>query len=167
MIKTVSQFIDGLSKFIALFSGLAILGIAIMQFLEIVLRNLVGISLPFVWEYASYMHMGAIFLAAAYTLRVGGHIRVTLFQKFNPYLFECISSLVALLISAYLSFALVRFAAGFAMSGRTSGTVNDVPLIIPGAIVAAGSCLLTLQLVLRLIFSLTNRSVEITESTVR
>lgn len=161
MFKTVSNWVDGLSKFVAMISGVAILGIAIMQFLEIVLRNSIGVSLPFVWEYASYIHMGAIFLAASYTLHVGGHIRVTLFQKFNSHIFECISTLVSLIISAYLSYALVKFAEGFAMSGRTSGTVNDVPLIVPGAFVAAGSCLLTLQLALRLVFSLTKRPVEI------
>jgi TRAP-type C4-dicarboxylate transport system permease small subunit len=162
----ITVFVDRFSLLLAYLAGASILCIALMQLLEIMLRNVFNISLPFVWEYASYLHMGAVFLAAGYTLRVGGHIRVTLLQKIHPRAFECMATTVALCISAFLSVALVKFAYNYGLSGRTSGTVNDVPLVYPAAFVAFGALMLTLQLFLRLVASIIGQPVELTDSTV-
>jgi TRAP-type C4-dicarboxylate transport system permease small subunit len=163
MLNMLGGFIDRISRFVAFISGVALVLVALMQVLEILLRNAFGISLPFVWEFASYIHISAVFLAAAYTLRVGGHIRVTLLEKVNSYLYECLSSAVGVVISGYLSYAMVQFAINYGITGRTSGTVNDVPLVYPATMVAFGACLLTLQLILRLIRALGRQPLEITE----
>ncbi|MDS1138384.1 TRAP transporter small permease [Nitratireductor indicus] len=154
MWQAVNSLVDRFSRMLAYLSGGAILLIAIMQMAEIVLRNGAGISLPFVWEYASYLHVSAIFLGAAFTLRTDGHIRVTLIRGLNPRLFEILATVVGLAISAYLTKALFGLAWGYGITGRTSGTINNVPLVIPAIFVSAGAAMLTLQLALRLVQAL-------------
>ena len=151
MWQAVNSLVDRFSRMLAYLSGGAILLIAIMQMAEIVLRNAAGISLPFVWEYASYLHVSAIFLGAAFTLRTDGHIRVTLIRGLNPRLFEILATAIGLAISAYLTKALFGMAWGYGATGRTSGTINNVPLVIPAIFVSAGAAMLTVQLALRLV----------------
>jgi len=71
-----------------------------------------------------------------------------------------LSTATGLVISAYLSLALVRFAVNYGVTGRTSGTVNDVALVYPAGVVAFGACMLTLQLLLRLVQALVRLPVE-------
>ncbi|TKT76244.1 TRAP transporter small permease subunit [Aquamicrobium sp. LC103] len=151
MWQSIYRMADAVSRVLAYISGAAILSIALMQIAEIVLRNAVGVSLHFVWEYAAYFHMGAVFLGAAFTLRTGGHIQVTILKGLNPRLFGFMSTLVGLAISAFLSYSLVMLAYGYGISGRTSGTTNNVPLLYPAMFVAFGAVMLTLQLFLRLV----------------
>lgn len=151
MWQSIYRSIDLISKVCVYISGAALMAIALMQIGEIILRNFFGISLPFVWEYAAYFHAGAVFLAAAFTLRTGGQIQVTILREVSPVLFRFLSTLVGLLISAFLTYALVKMAMGYAATGRSSGTINDLPLVYPAAFIAFGAAMLTLQLVLRFI----------------
>lgn len=161
MWRAISNAVDGVSRILAYLSGAAILAIAVMQVAEIVLRNAAGISLRFVWEYASYLHIAAIFLGAAFTLRTGGHIRVTLARSLNPRAFEVIATLVGLAISSFLTMSLLQMAWSYAATGRTSGTINDVPLVYPASFVAFGAAMLTLQLILRLVHVCIGREPEL------
>lgn len=159
--KRLLLCVDGVDWVCAHVAGFAILLIAAIQIVEILLRNILNVSLPFVWEYAAYFHIGAIFLAAAFALRTGGHIRVSLFARIMPRSLEVVATVLGLAISAFLSYALVMFAVGFGMSGRTSSTVNEVPLVWPAAVMAFGSVLFTLQLVLRVLRLATSQATEI------
>lgn len=151
MWQTIYRSIDTISRILANIAGALIMLIALMQIAEIVLRNTAGISLPFVWEYAAYLHMTAIFFGLAFTLRTGGHIQVTLLKTVAPRLFIWASTFVGLAISTILSASLIRLAITYAASGRSSGTINDVPLVYPAAAMAFGATLLTVQLVLRIV----------------
>lgn len=157
---------DRFSRWLAYLSGAVIFAIAALQISEIVSRNLFDVSLSIVWEVAAYMHVAAIFLAGAWTLRSGGHIRVTLFQSLNPKAFEFIGTLIGLLISAFLTYALVSLAWQYGVSGRTSGTTNNILLVYPAGLVAFGSVMLTIQIFLRLCQSVTRRPVEIGQESV-
>lgn len=151
MWKAVYRSVDLISKVCVYISGAALMAIALMQIGEIILRNAFSISLPFVWEYAAYFHAGAVFLAASFTLRTGGQIQVTILREFSPTFFRYSSTLVGLVISAFLTYALVKMAMGYAVSGRTSGTINNLPLIYPAAFIAFGAGMMTLQLALRFV----------------
>lgn len=152
---------DAFSRFLAYFAGYGLLAIAFMQIAEIFVRNALNISLPFVWEFAGYMHIGAIFLAAAYTLRIGGHVQITAFKGLNPKLFDFVSSLLGLAVSLFLTWSFAKLALGYWTSGRTSGTVSDVPLVYPFAVVVLGSALLSLQIALRVVHVAMNAKVEL------
>ena len=160
MLGRIEKVIDGMALCACYIAGIGIFIIMLMQVLEIIVRNTLDYSFPFVWEYASYFYICAVFLAAAHTLRVGGHIRVTLLERYHTYLFEVIGTLVALIISLFLSTALIQFSWQYGISGRTSGTVNNVPLVIPAAVMTFGAVLLSAQLVLRLIHALLNIQTE-------
>lgn len=152
---------DALSRAMAWVAGGMVLLIAVMQMAEIILRNLAGISLSFVWEIAAYMHIAAIFLGLSMTLRTGGHIQVTLMASAFPRLFQIVSTLGGLALSLFLSWALIRLAWSWGATGRTSGTVDNIPLVIPMAAVAFGAAMLSLQLLLRLVHVLLGTRAEL------
>lgn len=152
---------DSISRIMAWVSGGLIFLIAFLQTIEIIVRNLLDISLSFVWEYAAYMHIAAVFLGLSMTLRTGGHIQVTLLSSVAPRLFQITSTLGALAISAFLSTALIRLAWTWGSTGRTSGTIDNVPLVIPMTVVAVGATMLTVQLLLRLVHILLGTQAEL------
>jgi len=160
MLRRLTAAADACSTALGYLAGALLAGIVAIQIAEILARNLLGVSLSFTWEVAAYFHVCAIFLAAAFTLRTGGHVRVSLIQSAAPRVFELLATLLGLAISSYLSWALVRFAWNYGVTGRTSGTINDVPLVYPAAVVAFGACMLTLQLLLRLLQALAREPVE-------
>lgn len=143
--------VDKFSRRLSLLSGFALGIVALFIVLEIILRNVAGISLHFLWEIGVYVHMGAVFLGLAWTLRTGGHIRVTLLKTVFPKGAEWLGLLLGLVISAYLSFAMIRLAWSYFLTGRTSGSITDTPLVYPAGVIAFGASFLTLQLILRAI----------------
>lgn len=151
MWQTIYRSVDGVSRVMAWVAGALILLIAFMQMAEIVLRNVANISLTFVWEYAAYMHIVAIFLGLSLTLRTGGHIQVILLAHAMPRAFNYISTVGGLIFSSYLSFAMIRLCYDWGVTGRTSGTVDNLPLVYPMIFVAFGASMLTLQLLMRLL----------------
>lgn len=151
MWQLIYRSVDALSRAMAWVAGVTILVIALMQMVEILVRNFAGISLTFVWEYAAYMHIAAIFMGLSFTLRTGGHIQVTLLATVMPRLFLYLSTAIGLAISAYLTVAMIRLCYNWGSTGRTSGTVDNLPLVYPMIFVAFGAAMLTLQLVLRLV----------------
>lgn len=164
MWRNFNQAIDQFSRVLGYLSGFAILLIGVAQIFEIICRNIFDSSLAFVWETAGYFHLGAVFLGASFALRTGGHIRVTILKNHFPRAFEGVATSVGLCLSVFLSYSLVQLFIGYASSGRTSGTVNDIPLMYPAAFIAFGSLLLTLQLLLRLVQFIRNEPVEISWS---
>jgi TRAP-type C4-dicarboxylate transport system permease small subunit len=151
MWQPIYKFADRLSLLLGWLAGGAIFLIVVLLAAEIVLRNVFVISLSFVWEYSTYLHITAIFFALSFTLRTGGHIRVTLMAKVLPRLFAFTSTILGLLISSFLTFALVKLCFTWGMAGKTSGTIDNMPLIYPISLVAFGATMLTIQLILRLV----------------
>lgn len=161
MWQKLYQTTDTISRVLAWVSGGLIFLIAFLQLSEILLRNFANISLSFVWEIAAYMHIAAIFLGLSMTLRTGGHIQVTLLATVLPRAFQIVSTLGGLAISGFLNLALIRLAWNWGVTGRTSGTVDNIPLVIPMGFVALGATVLTLQLGLRLFHILLGTPVEL------
>ena len=129
--------IDALSRACGYLAAVLVLGIAGLILAEIFCRTTLNVSLSFAWEYAAYFFAVSIFLAAAFALRTGGYVRVMLLsQSIPPRL-------------AY--WALTAFAARSWVSGSTSATIDETPLVYPQAAMALGAALLTLQLVARLV----------------
>jgi TRAP-type C4-dicarboxylate transport system permease small subunit len=157
MLKTI----DRMSYALSLLSGLAICGIVVLIVTEILLRKFAGISLHFIWEYSVFIHLCAVFLGAGWTLRTGGHIRVTLLRAVIPCAFEWISALIGLAIALFLTGAMTQLALGYLQSGRTTGTSTDTPLFIPAGFIVFGSVVLTLQIALRLFALFTGQSPEL------
>lgn len=149
------RLIDGVGRISGYAAAAMIVGIAALVLSEIFFRNVLNISLTFAWDYSAYMMAGAIFCGAAFTLRSGGHVRVSLLTHNVPpllaYLIDLVSTLFACAISMYAAYALILFAWSSFTSGRTSATIDATPLVYPQGVIAFGATLLAAQFVARLI----------------
>lgn len=149
------RLIDATGRMAGYAAAAMIVSIAVLVLTEIIVRNLFSISLTFAWDFSAYMMAGSIFLGAAFTLRSGGHVRVSLLTHNIPpklaHVIDVLATLFALGVSAFASYALVLFAWSSFTSGRTSSTIDATPLVYPQGIIAIGAVLLTLQFLARLI----------------
>lgn len=147
-------FIDGLSRVAGAFGALLFVGIAVLILAEIFMRVALNVSLTFAWEYSTYFTAVGIFCGAAYTLRTGGHVRVTLLStKVSPrtaHAIDVLCTLFAIWMVGTLAYAMTEFALRALAAGSRSPTVVAVPLVIPSSGVALGAILLLLQLLARL-----------------
>ena len=145
--------IDTLSRACGYVAAALVLGIAALILAEIFCRTALNVSLSFAWEYAAYCFAIAIFLGAAFALRTGGHVRVMLLSQSVPHRMahwlDVAATVVGTMIAGFLAWALTAFAARSWMSGSTSPTIDETPLVYPQAAMAFGAALLTLQLVAR------------------
>ena len=131
------------------------LGIAALILAEIFCRTALNVSLSFAWEYAAYFFAVSIFLAAAFALRSGGYVRVMLLSQSVPrrlaYRLDVVATVAGTMVAGFLTWSLTSFAARSWVSGSTSPTIDETPLVYPQAAMAFGAALLTLQLVARAI----------------
>jgi TRAP-type C4-dicarboxylate transport system permease small subunit len=64
---------------------------------------------------------------------------------------EYLATAFALGITLFLAYALVVFAWQSGVTGRTSPTIDETPLVIPQGVMAFGASLLALQMAVRLL----------------
>ena len=110
-----------------------------------------GLSLPGTADYAGYCMAASSFLALAYTLGAGEHIRVTLFLQRLPKNMRRIGELWCLLAGSFLA---CYFAFYSIKMVRVSYAINDIsqgpdatPLWIPQIGMAVGTTVLALAFV--------------------
>ena len=108
----------------------------------------IGLVIPSYAEFAGFFLAGASFFALAYTLRAGGHIRVTLLIAHLPQgarrAMELWCVAAALFVSGYFawySFGLVAESLEF---NDVSSGIVPVPLWLPQSVMALGLAVLTL-----------------------
>ena len=149
------RLIDAAGRLAGYAAALMAVGIAALVLTEIVCRNFLGISLTFAWDYSAYMMAGTIFCGAAFTLRTGGHVRVSLLTHNVPrpvaYVIDFAATAFATAIACYLAYALILFAWSSYTTGRTSSTIDATPLVYPQGMIAFGATLLALQFAARLL----------------
>lgn len=120
-------------------------------------------DIPIAWEYSGYLSGTAFIAATAIALRAGTHIRVTaLIANVGPSVrraLEIACSAVGTVLTVFLAWTLTRFAIQAAMSGQLS-LDSYTPLWIPKAGLAVGAILLAVQMVARLIRSVTGIPTE-------
>lgn len=109
-----------------------------------------GMTIPSYADFTGFFLAAATFLALAYTLRAGGHIRVTLLLGRLPAgaqrIFESAVVFVALAMSAFATWYIILLVhESIEFGDRSSGMVS-VPLWLPQLPVALGLVVLTLAL---------------------
>ena len=151
----ILNLIDTVSRWVAGIGALLVFGIAGLIIAEVIARSVFGASLSFAWEYSAYFYASAVFLGAAYTMRTGGHVRVALLRGVLSerwkHIMEIVATVIGMLFSFYLAFALIQFVWRSYSRGSTSPTIDATPLAIPQSVLAFGAVLLALQMVARLI----------------
>ncbi|WP_319412482.1 TRAP transporter small permease [uncultured Cohaesibacter sp.] len=111
-------------------------------------------DIPVAWEYSGYLMGAAFMLGSSITMRAGGHVRVTaligtLSEK-TRHVVECFTTMIGVLFSAFLSYALIAAALRSFHDGNVS-FASYTPLWIPQSAIAIGALFLTLALIERLI----------------
>lgn len=155
MIDAFLRYIDRLSIWAAALAAACLLSMAILMMGEVVARSAFAQSLVFSWEFSGYL-MGAAFLfGAGYTLRSGGHVRVSLLAEHVPSgvarALDYFSTLVGVAVTAYILYALCDLTYSSFTRDIVSFTPTQTPLIIPQGVLAVGALLLFLQMLARLI----------------
>jgi len=112
--------------------------------------NGIGLTIPSYADFTGFFLAASAFLALAYTLREGGHIRVTLVVMRLPerarHLAEIMVTLIALAMSAFATVYVVLLVLESHEFGDQSAGMVSVPLWIVQMPVALGLAILTLAL---------------------
>jgi TRAP-type C4-dicarboxylate transport system permease small subunit len=155
MIRKSLDRLYAVSGFITAASILAIMLIVLAQvllnFADYILALFTGESfgllIPSYATFAGYALASATFFALAYTLRAGGHIRVTLVTRSMPprlrRLCEVAASVIATGIGALLTLHMIEHAHDAWRFGDMSFGLIPVPLWISQCILVAGSAVFT------------------------
>ncbi|MBT3330283.1 MAG: TRAP transporter small permease [Rhodospirillaceae bacterium] len=160
----ILDFVDAISKWFAAVAAVLMVSIAVMILSEITARSLFNYSLSFAWEYSAYAMGTSMFFGLAYTLRTGGHIRVSLLAASIPpraaYWVDVVCTLFGLGIIVFITVAIGQLAWRSYLAGSVSSTISETPLSIPQAAISFGALLLALQLLARLIRLFTGAPTE-------
>lgn len=126
-----------------------------------ILGRLLGFLVPSGAEFAGFAMAASTFLAMAWTLRMGSHIRVSLFvQKLQPRyrnLVEIWCLLVAAGVVGLLAYSTVLMVRDSYDFGDLSSGLVAVPLWIPQSAMAIGMVLLEIAIVEQLVLVLRGR----------
>ncbi len=137
--------------------------IAVLVTAQIVAR-MMGEMIPSSDEFAAWAMASSIFLALPYTMLRGEHIRVSLILQFLPKRlhkpYELVATLIALVISAWMSYYVVEFVYESYLFNDVSQGIVTVPMWIPQFGMPIGLCIFTLMLLRRLICCVRNQPLE-------
>ena len=164
MLNSIVKSVDTISKWTGALAAVLLCGIAVMIISEIFARAVLGMSISFVWEYGGYFYAISIFCGAAYTLRTGGHVRVTLFGGMfgerGKYIMELIATFLGTGVAFFIAYSLIHFAWRSYVKGSLSPTIDATPLVIPQTAIAIGAIILALQMVMRIVCLIAGLPVE-------
>jgi C4-dicarboxylate transporter DctQ subunit len=138
-IITASGFSCGIAAWLAF----------IFIFIQIVARYLFNYEIPFTQEYASYCVCYIVFIGASYNLRIKGHVRIDMLEKYLPEKFG--KWLVAIQAILVLIFAILFLIHGVKLAkeayqlGTVSITPLATPLLYPYLMVPIGFLLLAIE----------------------
>lgn len=142
-------------------SAVLLAAIAVLTFLQIVGRML-GFLISTGAEFAGFCMAGSIFLALAWTLRSGGHIRVNLFVQRLPEGARRVGEIwclgIAVLSVGLFAWSSVRMTWDSYRFGDVSVGMVPVPLWIPQTAMAAGAILLGVAFIEQLVLVLLGRT---------
>lgn len=151
-------FLDKLYWLSGILAGCLIIAICLLVSTQVLLTassRLFGpvlpSTIPSYADFSGFMLAGASFLALAYTLRQGGHIRVNLVtQKLTLKLQVAMEFVVLVLASGVTGFVLWYMLQVILESfhyGDMSTGIVPIPLAIPQSVVAAGLAILLIAMV--------------------
>ncbi|WP_417566572.1 TRAP transporter small permease [Marinobacter sp.] len=170
------RFLDSLYRFGGYISALQLTAIMVMVVLQVSGRVLdkvllalgmdsLGLQIPGLAELAGFLLLGATFTGLAYTLSVGGHIRVDLLHRVLP---ESVQKALDLLVTGS-ALAITGYAIWFSVLlaydsydfGDLSIGMVPVPLWIPQAVMVIGLIWLLVALLDVLVGLITGRLAHI------
>ncbi len=150
LFKLLNSVLDWLYKLSGMMAAILLVCIALLIIAQIVAR-FIGQIVPDANEIAGYCMAGTTFLALAYTLREGGHIRVTMLINHLPKaysrLLEIFTLAVASSSTGYFAYYLILMVWQTYQYGEVSQGHIPIPLWIPQSSLAIGMSILCLAFV--------------------
>ena len=156
------SFLNWLYRMSSLISASFIAAICILVFAQVIFNivdrtsslvtgTAIGLSIPSYADFTGYFLANASFFALAFTLREGGHIRVTLFIQHVPsrlrrlieYWCVGLAAAVSIYFTWYMGLLVVE---SFVFNDMSSGMI-PVPIWIPQSGMLAGLIVLSIALV--------------------
>lgn len=134
----------------AVLAAICLVLIALLTLTQVIGRA-IGVMIVDAGEIAGYAMAASIFLALAYTLREGGHIRVSLLLSHVSPRFRRALEIWCLMSFSGLAIFFAYTCIGFVIDSHTFGDVSTgmvvIPLWIPQTPMALGTVLLAMALV--------------------
>lgn len=165
----VRRLLDAIYLASGALSALFLLSILVIIVLQMAARA-TGIHFPGSTDYAGYMMAAASFLAFAYTLNKGGHVRVSILlgrlEGTKRYIAELICHLVATVFTCVLAWYAVAMVYWSYVLGDVSQGQDATPLWIVQTPVAVGSVILALCFADNLISMLVRKRDNIASETI-
>jgi TRAP-type C4-dicarboxylate transport system permease small subunit len=155
VLEKILNGVDRSALWLARLAAIFMAAIAVLMLSEILARFAFNRSLRITWEISTYAMTAVISLAAADTLKRGGHVRVgILLETLPPSLSRALDILATLLGILIVGFLLQAFGA-FVLNSLVRGTRSFEPsriyLWIPQSLVLLGITMLFIQLLARLV----------------
>jgi TRAP-type C4-dicarboxylate transport system permease small subunit len=140
--------------------GIAIWLTGILIFVQIVARYIFDAQIIFTQEYAGYCVCYIVFIGTCYNLRIKGHVRIDMLEKFLPerprkWLWV-IQALMMVIFSILFLINGVKFVLEAYGSGTISITPLATPLLYPYLVVPIGFLLLTVESLIQFYASISN-----------
>lgn len=163
------QLLDRLYKLAGAIAAVSILGICLVVSAQVLLNILarlggpnMSFTIPSYADFAGYMLSTASFMALAYTLRQGSHIRVNLFvQRLAPgpkWMVELIALGLGVAMTGYASWYAAALMLESIEYGDMSTGIVAIPLWLPQSAMVVGLGLLTIAFIHTLIEALIARA---------
>ena len=156
----IAGYIDRIDQFSVYLAAFGLAAMSAIVFSEVLLRLLFTRSTLIADEIGSYLLAVVSFAALGYTLRTGGHIRVSLFfHQFSAPVRKWLDVafvLVALVALFHLTLWLLDLVVQSYVTKADSQSQIETPLWIPQSALIYGTVVLGLSLVARLIRLLRN-----------
>ena len=146
--------LDRVLAFANKIAALCIFGMAALVLAEITARSFFNYSIKLVWETGSYLLAASWFLAAGFTLRTGGHVRISILtSKLSPLLarrVDIAATVGGLAICTIIWIAVLQLFMDSIKFNKASFTPMQTPLWIPQSFMVIGATLLLLTMIVRL-----------------
>ncbi len=147
--KKFIKFVDTLSWLGGYTSGIMMIVGFVLVIIEILVRGLFVKTLYITEEYTGYLMAGVTYLALAFTLRDGAHIRMTfifeVLSERKKLLLEIICFVIGFAFSIVLTYLTFSLFWDSVITGTKAMSISETPLAIPQALLPIGSFLMTLQ----------------------
>lgn len=148
--EKVTRRLDRVSDVFGFIAGGMIIFGFVLVLVETVLRTFFTKTLYITNEYTAYMTAGVTFLGLAYTLKEGGHIRMTFLHSVlkgkNVIFLDIIIYIIGIAFFSVVTFITGQFAFGSYLIGSHSMQISRTLLWIPQSVVPIGSAVMITQL---------------------
>lgn len=155
MIAALCRAIDRMCDWAGALAAVYLAALALLALSEIISRNVFSYSIPFAVEYAGYLVILVLLTGLGWAFKDGAHIRVSLIADRLPGAprrrLDAAATVVGLMVSSVLAFALWEFAITTALRGTVSYFPSQTPLALPQLLMTVGPTTLALACLARLL----------------